>query len=162
MFPEFEARLCGAHVLEQAEEELPRGVLPGAGAEAPQPVTTLSISVPLLKNRHPNLNLRGLSSPIPGLAVRDSETERRGNVGGQETTPNHFLCPSAISPEILRSTRIEHLLCATLRARWGSAVTQTGIHPALVPRPNAGCHKRKSRGGASNPDPGVRISYRKN
>lgn len=106
VFPEFEARLCGAHVLEQAEEELPCGVLPGAGAEAPQPVTTLSISVPLLKNRHPNLNLRGLSSPIPGLAVRDSETERRGKVGGQETTPNHFLCPSAVA----QRSSIHHVL----------------------------------------------------
>lgn len=48
------------------------GVLGGWGqVQRPrQPVTTLS--VPLLKNRHPDL--RGLSSPVSGFAVGDSET----------------------------------------------------------------------------------------
>ena len=31
-----------------------------------QPVTTLNVSVPFLKHRHPNLNLRGLSRAVPG------------------------------------------------------------------------------------------------
>lgn len=37
-----------------------------------RPVTTLGVSVPLLKNRRPNLSLRGLSSPVP---IHGSETD---------------------------------------------------------------------------------------
>lgn len=36
-----------------------------------QPVTTCGVSVPLLKYRRPDLNLRGLSSPVP---IHGSET----------------------------------------------------------------------------------------
>ena len=91
LFPKLEARPCWVHVQEEMSAwGSPWGQVQRHG----QPVTTLGVSVPLLKHRRTDLNLRGLSSPVPGWAVHDSETQcLQGRRGAQETTPNHFFCP---------------------------------------------------------------------
>lgn len=56
-------------VLEQAARRPP-----GAGVEAQTACDHTQHLSSTLKNRRPNLNLSGLSRPVPGLAIRDSET----------------------------------------------------------------------------------------
>lgn len=99
------------------------GSSPGQVPRHRQPVTTLVVSVPLLENRRPNLNLRGLSSPVP---IHGFKTCCR-------PLPPTSSAPSATCPDIIYRAIIEHRLCARLHVNTGnSAVMETGMTPALV------------------------------
>lgn len=83
-------------------------------------MTTLGVSVPFLKHRRPNLNLRGLFNPLfrdeQSMILKISATGW-GWGWGEEGNPRDHSQPLPLpsqlfAAEVIRSAIIEHLRCA--------------------------------------------------